>query len=168
MFTHYLNAALRHFRQHKLTTSINVVGLALGIACFIAAYAIVGYLRSSEAALPNASRTYFLAHLGNGKIPMTAEGREAPEARFSGPGGRTCDRRSGVQPRQRYAQPEGRELASGVSPVFVIRNFSTSSRWNLSPGTEPARSPARAVWCYRSKLHASSLAHPTWWADASR
>lgn len=37
MIHHYLLTALRHFRRHKTTTVINVFGLALGLACFIAA-----------------------------------------------------------------------------------------------------------------------------------
>ena len=48
MLTHYLNTALRHFRQHKLTTAINVVCLALGLACFILAWGITAYYAAAD------------------------------------------------------------------------------------------------------------------------
>ena len=60
MFTHYFTTALRHFRRHQLTTGINVICLALGLACFIAAYAFVTYLRMSDTQFANSSRTYAL------------------------------------------------------------------------------------------------------------
>ena len=43
MIHHYLSTALRHFRRHKLTTGINVLCLAIGVACFAAAVGVVGF-----------------------------------------------------------------------------------------------------------------------------
>ena len=60
MFTHYLTTALRHFRQQRLTTAINVVCLSIGLACFLAIHLAVSYLKSSDAQFPTAHRTYVL------------------------------------------------------------------------------------------------------------
>jgi putative ABC transport system permease protein len=58
MFTHYLSTALRHFRRHTLTTAINVASLALGLICFITAFAFTQYLRESDRHQRNADRLY--------------------------------------------------------------------------------------------------------------
>jgi putative ABC transport system permease protein len=58
MFHHYLNASVRHFRRHKLTTAINIASLALGLICFIMAYALTQYLRESDRHHRNADRLY--------------------------------------------------------------------------------------------------------------
>lgn len=56
MLKHYLTTALRNFRRHKTTTLINVFGLALGLACFIAAIGVLTYIRNADRHLPNADR----------------------------------------------------------------------------------------------------------------
>jgi putative ABC transport system permease protein len=73
MFNHYLTTALRHFSRHRVTTIVSVLCLSVGIACFVAAYAVVGYLRSSEAAFPNSNRTYFIAQPSNGVPTITPQ-----------------------------------------------------------------------------------------------
>jgi putative ABC transport system permease protein len=60
MLKHYLTTALRHFRQHKLTTGINVVCLTIGLVCFLASYAMVTYFRSGDRHYPNVDRTYVI------------------------------------------------------------------------------------------------------------
>ena len=60
MFKHYLTTALRHFRQHKVTTSINVVCLTIGLVCFLTCYAMVTYFSSGDKHFPNADRTYMI------------------------------------------------------------------------------------------------------------
>jgi putative ABC transport system permease protein len=60
MYKHYLTTALRHFRQHKLTTAINVVCLTIGLVCFLASYAMVAYFSSGDRHYPNADRTYII------------------------------------------------------------------------------------------------------------
>jgi hypothetical protein len=52
MVHHYLTTALRQVRRHKLTTSINIVCLSVGLVCFVIAYASVIYLQASERAFP--------------------------------------------------------------------------------------------------------------------
>ena len=40
----YIRAALANLRVHKATSVINVVGLTLGIACFVLAFAAADYI----------------------------------------------------------------------------------------------------------------------------
>ncbi len=61
MFKHYLTTALRNFRRSPYITTINVLGLALGLACFIAAYGAVAYFQSGDRHFANADRIYAIA-----------------------------------------------------------------------------------------------------------
>jgi putative ABC transport system permease protein len=80
MIAHYLSTALRHFRRHKLTAAINVTGLALGFTCFIAAFAAVSYVDSSDAGFATADRAYAITQrirlpaqrLDTGALPATS------------------------------------------------------------------------------------------------
>jgi putative ABC transport system permease protein len=56
MFKHYLVTAWRNFLRFKLITSINVLGLTLGLACFFAAIGTVIVLGSADRTLPNVDR----------------------------------------------------------------------------------------------------------------
>lgn len=56
MFRHDLQTALRSFRRHRLATLINLVCLALGLACLVTCYATVTYLEQSDAHFPKAAR----------------------------------------------------------------------------------------------------------------
>ena len=60
MFKHYLQTALRHFRQHKLTTSINVICLTLGLASFMGAWGVAAYYSKSDWYHERAARTYVM------------------------------------------------------------------------------------------------------------
>ncbi|HTE43156.1 MAG TPA: ABC transporter permease, partial [Steroidobacteraceae bacterium] len=60
MLNHYLITALRHFRQHKVTTGINVACLSLGLLCFVFAYGIHSYLTRSDNYQPNSQRLFVL------------------------------------------------------------------------------------------------------------
>ncbi len=60
MFKHYLTTALRHFRQHKVTTSINVVCLTIGLVCFLAIYTTIAYISHGDLQYPNADRIYMV------------------------------------------------------------------------------------------------------------
>jgi putative ABC transport system permease protein len=60
MLKHYVTTALRNFRRHWVTTLVNVIGLALGLACFIAALAFVTYLTSGDMHFANASRIHMI------------------------------------------------------------------------------------------------------------
>jgi putative ABC transport system permease protein len=70
MLKHYLITALRHFRQHKVTTGINVVCLAIGLTCFLAAHWLVSSSRSADTYFQNADRIFVITQkmsaLGSG------------------------------------------------------------------------------------------------------
>ncbi len=70
MFKHYLLTALRSFRRHWLTTTVNVVGLTLGLMCFIGALSAVKYYQLDDQHYPGADRTYFLTS----KYTLTSAG----------------------------------------------------------------------------------------------
>jgi hypothetical protein len=61
MFKHYLTTALRHFRLHKVTTSINVVCLAIGLSCFLAAHWLVTSARSADTYFSNSDRIFVVS-----------------------------------------------------------------------------------------------------------
>jgi putative ABC transport system permease protein len=56
MFKHYLATAWRNFLRYKAVTAMNVLGLALGQACFIAAIGTLAYFNSADRHLPNHDR----------------------------------------------------------------------------------------------------------------
>src|SRR5690242_15395237 len=60
MFKHYLSTAFRNFAQHKLATAISAVGLALGLACFVAALGIVTFLTEGDRYFANTDRIYLV------------------------------------------------------------------------------------------------------------
>ncbi len=58
MYRHYLLVALRNARRAPFTTAINVLTLALGFACFLTTYGVVGFWNRSEQHFANFARTY--------------------------------------------------------------------------------------------------------------
>jgi len=86
MFKHHLLTAFYNLRRFKLTTAINIVGLALGLACFALALGTVTYWRSGDRHLSNADRIMVLTERGysteqgvdTGKMTVTS----APVAKY--------------------------------------------------------------------------------------
>ena len=60
MFGHYLGTALHNLNRHRLATATHVLGLALGLACFVASFTFIDSLKHGEPNLPAADRTYVL------------------------------------------------------------------------------------------------------------
>lgn len=56
----YVRAALANLRLHKATAVINVVGLTLGITCFVIAFAVADYFENADSYHANAERIYVL------------------------------------------------------------------------------------------------------------
>ncbi|HUL82681.1 MAG TPA: ABC transporter permease [Gammaproteobacteria bacterium] len=56
MLKHYLSVAIRNFRATPLAFAMNVLTLALGIACFVMAYAFVVFWDGAEKHFANADR----------------------------------------------------------------------------------------------------------------
>jgi putative ABC transport system permease protein len=60
MLKHYLVHALRTFWRFKLSTAVNIIGLSLGLVCFVASYVFIDSMRHSDAHFPNASRIFVI------------------------------------------------------------------------------------------------------------
>jgi putative ABC transport system permease protein len=60
MLRHYLTAAFAKFARSPFTTAANVLTLALGLACFIAAYGIAAYWTSADGYHAKAERTFVI------------------------------------------------------------------------------------------------------------
>ncbi len=58
MLRHYFVTALRNFWQFRFTTAVNLVGLALGLLCFIGTDLFLESLLKSDLQYANASRIY--------------------------------------------------------------------------------------------------------------
>jgi putative ABC transport system permease protein len=58
MVVHYLAAALAKFGKAPFTTAANVLMLALGLVCFIAAYGVASYWGAADDYHPNADRIF--------------------------------------------------------------------------------------------------------------
>ncbi|MCG8608234.1 ABC transporter permease, partial [bacterium] len=58
MFKNYLKVALRNFSKHKAHSSINIAGLAVGIACFVLIMLYVQFELSFDRYHENADRIY--------------------------------------------------------------------------------------------------------------
>ncbi len=58
MLGHYLTVALRTLRRAPITSAINVVALALGLAAFVTAYGVVSFWDKSERHFANVDRIY--------------------------------------------------------------------------------------------------------------
>lgn len=60
MFRHHLSSALRDLRRFKSFSAISVLGLALGLACFIAAYGAVTYFTHGDREFKDIGRVYLI------------------------------------------------------------------------------------------------------------
>jgi putative ABC transport system permease protein len=60
MFWHYLGTGLHNLRRHRLATLTHILGLALGLACFVLTFTFIESLQRGEPNLPDADRTYVL------------------------------------------------------------------------------------------------------------
>jgi len=60
MFKNYLHIALRNIKKHKGYSLINILGLAIGMACCILIFSYVLYELSYDKYHENASRIYRL------------------------------------------------------------------------------------------------------------
>src|SRR5262245_12356186 len=56
MFKHYLATSWRNFKRYKFVSLINIFGLSLGLACFVAAIGVYTYINNADRSLPKADR----------------------------------------------------------------------------------------------------------------
>ena len=61
MFNHYLVTSLRNLRRNRTSSVIGIVGLGVGLACFITTYGVANYLLSSDRQFANADRAYVVS-----------------------------------------------------------------------------------------------------------
>jgi putative ABC transport system permease protein len=81
MLGHYVIAAVRNFQRRPFGTAVNVFALALGLACFVAAYATVVYWSDAERHFAAADRTYAITanlalrdgSVATGVVPRTSD-----------------------------------------------------------------------------------------------
>lgn len=60
MLQHYLAYAFKNIRRQKMASLINVVGLTLGVACFVLASVLTSFLGSADKHYANADRIYIV------------------------------------------------------------------------------------------------------------
>ena len=60
MFEHYLAVALRNLRGAPFASAVSVITLAVGLVCFVTAYAFVGFWGGAEQHFSKAADTYVL------------------------------------------------------------------------------------------------------------
>ncbi|MFC1725955.1 ABC transporter permease [candidate division KSB1 bacterium] len=61
MFKNYLTVALRNMRKYKIYSLINITGLSVGIACFLAFYLYISFELSYDNYHPGSDRIYRIA-----------------------------------------------------------------------------------------------------------
>jgi len=60
MFGHYLTGAFRTLRRFKSSSLVSVLGLAIGLACFVSAYGAVIYLTNGDRELRNIGQLFLI------------------------------------------------------------------------------------------------------------
>jgi putative ABC transport system permease protein len=115
MFKHYFGAALRHFARHKNTTAINVVGLFLGMVCFLGAHGIADFLRNSDGFFAHADRIYALTQ------------------KYIPPGNNMAIPRSPLT-----VFPAGKYLRSDIPELQAVARLTMSSEVPVSAGSNKA------------------------------
>src|SRR5262245_42685828 len=80
MFSHYFAVALRSIRHTPLASLINLLTLAVGLVCFVTAYAFVAFWGAAEQHFPNARDIHVLTFSLGGSAGL------APRDRARAPG----------------------------------------------------------------------------------
>jgi len=72
MWRHYLSTAMRGFVRHRLYSLINIVGLAVGLACVVLIALFIRYETSYDTWVPDSSRLYRVEITGDipGRSPI--------------------------------------------------------------------------------------------------
>src|SRR6185295_15331721 len=60
MFKHYIAVAVRNVRGAPFTSAVNLLTLAVGLVCFVTAYAFVTFWDSADRAFPKSPDIYVL------------------------------------------------------------------------------------------------------------
>jgi putative ABC transport system permease protein len=78
MLRHYFRVGLRNLLRAPLTSAVNLLALALGLAAFITAYGVVDYWSMSERHFANADRTYVVTVVFEGRNQRSGGAAPAP------------------------------------------------------------------------------------------
>lgn len=84
MLSHFFSSALKHYVRAPMITAVNIFGLALGLACFLAAWGMSSYWGQSDGHFSNSDRTYILTQQfqADGKVPRSNPISASPAARY--------------------------------------------------------------------------------------
>lgn len=84
MLSHFFSSALKHYVRAPLITAVNVFGLALGLACFLAAWGMSSYWAQSDRHFANADRIFILTQQfqAEGTTPRSNPQSAAPAAKY--------------------------------------------------------------------------------------
>src|SRR4051812_29046980 len=65
MFSHYLTTALRNFWRNRISTTVNVLGLSIGLVCLISAFSFALLLTHGDENFTKSDRIlFFTTHFG--------------------------------------------------------------------------------------------------------
>jgi putative ABC transport system permease protein len=84
MLAHFFSSAIKHYIRSPMITAVNIFGLALGLACFLTAWAMSSYWQQSDRHFENVDRTYVLTQQfqAEGRVPRDNPVTASPAARY--------------------------------------------------------------------------------------
>ena len=84
MFGLFFKSAITHYVRTPFITAVNIFGLALGLACFFAAWGMASYWGQSDKHFEKADRTYILTQQfqAEGRIPRDNPNSASPAATY--------------------------------------------------------------------------------------
>ena len=84
MIGHFFSSAIKHYVRSPLITAVNIFGLALGLACFLAASGMSSYWAQSDKHFENTDRIYVLTQQfqAEGSMPRDNPISASPAAKY--------------------------------------------------------------------------------------
>ena len=84
MFSHFFSSALKHYVRAPMITAVNILGLALGLACFLTAWGMSSYWNQSDSHFETSDRIYILTQQfqADGNSPRSNPVSASPAARY--------------------------------------------------------------------------------------
>jgi putative ABC transport system permease protein len=84
MFAHFFKSALKHYVRSPIITGVNILGLALGLACFLGAWAMSSYWGQSDQHFAKSDRISVLTQQFqvDGSIPRANPVSASPALRY--------------------------------------------------------------------------------------
>ena len=84
MLAQFISSAIKHFLRAPVITGVNIIGLALGLACFLVAWGMSSYWQQSDSSFEKADRIYILTQQfqTNENVPRVNPFSASPAARY--------------------------------------------------------------------------------------